>query len=178
MRNWLAEATLLEVFAKNVHVSCRINLDATQYRLGSDGILHKVIYNQEDKANGPITREEDDADGLCEGIKVINQISAGGFAAPLVILMANRDMKPAKKLEEKRKAKEALPPSVAGTKKKRKVKTSEEKIAESLATIAVEKKKIKKKEAEAVAAELAVSSTSPAQEEKEEEEKVYMRQTT
>lgn len=92
LRNCLAESVMLEAFSKEVVVECRINLDATQYRMTKDGILVKVVYLKDEARTGPITREEEDEDSLGLGVKVYNQISASGSAAPLVFHLANDDM--------------------------------------------------------------------------------------
>jgi hypothetical protein len=92
LRNWLAEATMLESFSTAIPLECRINLDATQYRMTKDGILIKVAYLREDARTGPITRDEEDEDALGLGVKVYNQISASGSAAPLVFHISDDAM--------------------------------------------------------------------------------------
>ena len=42
LRNWTAESTLLEVFAREVSEWCVINLNATTYAMTKSGLLGKV----------------------------------------------------------------------------------------------------------------------------------------
>jgi hypothetical protein len=56
------------------------------------GMLVKVIYiKSEDEI--PITRDEDEEDKLGRYIRVYNRIAIAGYAAPLVLHIADENMK-------------------------------------------------------------------------------------
>ena len=69
---------MLESHAKDVPVQCRINMDATSFRVDKDGILQPVVFDGvQAKIDGsPITREEMDTDQLMPNVKVCNQLLA------------------------------------------------------------------------------------------------------
>lgn len=88
-RNWLAEAATLEAFQKDCPAQTIVNIDATTYKQGPDGTLHKCVMIK-DKNGLPTHRAVGEEEGLGNYVKVYNQISAAGCAAPLVILLADK----------------------------------------------------------------------------------------
>ena len=93
LRNWLAEAAMLQAFCSDTPLPCRINMDATQYRVTKDGIVTTVFYDADrDTYCDPITRKEIPDDDIGLGIKVYNQIASNGAAAPLVFHVADENL--------------------------------------------------------------------------------------
>lgn len=93
-RNMVVEGIFLEAFSKTVPPECVINMDAVQYKMGKDGIIQKVIFSKiaEEPLEGPVERNETDLDDLGLFIKVYNQVSSNGTAAPMVHVLACPEM--------------------------------------------------------------------------------------
>jgi transposase len=96
-RNYFVQACLLEAYQKNLPFECIVNEDATTYGMGKDGILVPVVFIKDSEGNEtdePVTRETGVEDELGLYIKVYNFISAGGFAAHLVLHIADKSLGP------------------------------------------------------------------------------------
>lgn len=93
-RNMVAEAALLQAYSADLEPDCIINMDATQYCCGKDGIVQEVMWikGNEENPSVPVSRQVNELDDMGLYIKVYNQVASNGTAAPMVSVIACQDM--------------------------------------------------------------------------------------
>jgi hypothetical protein len=91
--NYLASAAIVEAFQTGTLPQYVINEDAVQYQFGKNSALIKVVYIRRFLQNEPLARETIEEDNEnCLFVKVVNQISAFGFCAPALSMIADETL--------------------------------------------------------------------------------------